>query len=118
MDHKATIHDLKEKVRRFCDDRGWDQYHNSKDLAIGVITEASELLEHFRFKSGPQSEALLRDPKTRQPICEELIDVLHTVLRFAQKYDIDLATELDKKMKKNAIKYPLPKPKPYGARTR
>ncbi len=118
MDHKTSVHDLKEKVRRFCDDRGWDRFHNSKDLAIGVITEASELLEHFRFKTNFESEELLRNPDTRQPICEELVDVLHTVLRFAQKYDIDLATELDKKMRKNVKKYPLPKSKRNGARSR
>lgn len=107
MDKKTTLHQLKSKVQKFCDDRNWDRHHNSKDLAIGIITEASELLEHFRFRTQEQAEALLKDPKTRTPICEELVDVLHTVLRFAQKYDIDLTTELGKKMRKNEKKYPL-----------
>ncbi len=118
MDHKTSVHDLKEKVRRFCDDRDWDRYHNSKDLAIGIITEASELLEHFRFKSNSESEELFKNPKTRQPICEELVDVLHTVLRFAQKYNIDLTTELGKKMKKNLKKYPVPRNNGNGTGTR
>jgi hypothetical protein len=47
-----TIQELTDKEREFCEARDWDQYHGPKDLAIGVITEASELLEHFRFPSG------------------------------------------------------------------
>jgi NTP pyrophosphatase (non-canonical NTP hydrolase) len=109
-DQKATINRLKKKVQRFCEERNWDQYHGAKDLAIGVITEASELLEHFRFKTPIESEDMLRDPVKRQEITEELIDVLHTILRFAQKYDIDLTTELAKKMVKNAKKHPVPAP--------
>lgn len=107
MDEKSTLQDLKEKVRRFCDDRNWDQYHNAKDLAIGIITEASELLEHFRFKNDQEVESLLKNAESRQKICEEIVDVFHTILRFAQKYHIDLSDELEKKMKKNGKKHPI-----------
>lgn len=51
-DATTTLQQLKDVVRQFCEDRDWDQFHNPKDLAIAVITEASELLEHFKFKSG------------------------------------------------------------------
>ena len=109
MDDKTTVGELKEKVRKFCEDRDWDHFHNAKDLAIGVITEASELLEHFRFRNDKEIAKLFRTPDKRSQICDELVDVLHTVLRFAQKYDIDLTTELARKMKKNGNKYPLKK---------
>ena len=107
MDHKTTLQDLKLKVQKFCDDRNWDRYHNAKDLAIGIITEASELLVQFRFKSEKEVEMLFKRPKTREAICDEVVDILHTVLRFSQKYGIDLTTELERKMKKNGKKYPL-----------
>lgn len=105
-DRAATVHDLKENVRKFCDERNWDRYHNAKDLAIGIITEASELLVQFRFKSEKEVERLFKGAKSREAICEEVVDIFHTVLRFAQKFDIDLSSELDKKMKKNRKKYP------------
>jgi len=54
MDEKAYLTELKEKVKNFCEERDWDQFHNAKDLAIGIITEASELLELFRFKTEKQ----------------------------------------------------------------
>ena len=107
MDEKTTLADLKRKVRKFCDDRNWDRYHNAKDLAIGIITEASELLVQFRFKSEKEVEQMFADAQKRESICEELADIFHTLLRFSQKYGIDLSTELRKKMEKNQKKYPL-----------
>ncbi len=111
MDHKTNINELKEKVKQFCEVRDWDQYHNAKDLAIGIITEASELLEHFRWKNGEEVEKLLKNSNKREEIGEEMADVLYFLLRLAQIYDIDLATELDKKIKKNDKKYPVGKAK-------
>mgnify|MGYP001570928296 CR=1 FL=1 len=109
MDSRANVQELKNKVKKFCEDRDWDKYHNPKDLAIGIITEASELLEHFRFKSEEDITQLLKSKK--QEVSEELADVLYFVLRLAQKHDIDLATALEKKLRKNELKYPVNKSK-------
>ena|SRR3989338_2761003 len=111
MDSETKINELKEKVKKFSEERDWNQYHNPKDLAIGIITEASELLEHFRFKSEKEAEEMLKDSKKRNELSEELADILYFVLRLAQKYDIDLTDELNKKMKKSHKKYPLEKAK-------
>lgn len=111
MDHKTNIEELKEKVKIFCEERDWDQYHNAKDLAIGVITEASELLDHFRFKSKKEVEEAFSNPEKRQEISEEIADVLYFLVRLAQRYGIDLTTELTKKLEKNEKKYPVEKAK-------
>ena len=111
MDHKTNIHELKEKVKAFCEDRDWDQYHNAKELSIGIITEAGELLDHFRFKSEEQINEAFQDQIKRKKISEEIADVLFFTIRLAQRYDIDLTTELDNKIKKNAEKYPIDKVK-------
>ena len=111
VDDKTTIQELKDKVKKFCEDRDWDQYHNAKDLAIGIITESSELLENFRFKSEKQIEDLFNSPEKKEKISEEMVDALYFLLRLAQKYDIDLSTSLVKKMGKNEKKYPIDKAK-------
>src|SRR3989344_1188670 len=111
MDHKENIYELKEKIRRFCEERDWDQFHGAKELAIGVITESSELLEHFRFKSEKEIEDFFKNSEKKDEISEEMADVLYFVLRLAQKYDIDLSTALNKKMDKNEKRYPLEKAK-------
>jgi len=106
-----TIEDLKLKVKEFCEARDWDQFHGPKDLAIGVSTEAAELLEHFRFQSDEQALALLSDPHVREEIEDELADVLFFVLRFSQRFDVDLTTALLRKIKKSELKYPVEKAK-------
>lgn len=109
MDSEATLAELKAMVRKFCEERDWDQYHNAKDLAIGIITESAELLEHFRFKSHAEiDEMFTRTPK-REEIGDEMADILYFLLRLAQRYDIDLAYELKKKLDKNEKKYPVEK---------
>lgn len=111
MDSQTNIQELKEKIKKFCEDRDWDQYHNAKDLAIGIITESSELLEHFRFKSEKQIEEFFNFPEKKEKISEEMADILYFLLRLAQRYNIDLVTVLNKKMEKNEEKYPVEKAK-------
>lgn len=108
-DNQTNISDLKEAVKKFCEMRDWDQFHNPKDLAVAVITEASELMEIFRFKSEAECEDMLKDEQKRQKIADELSDVLYFILRFAQKYDFDLTGEFYRKMKSNEEKYPAEK---------
>ena len=97
MDSKTNITQLKEEVRKFCEDRDWGQFHGAKDLAIGIITEAAELLEHFRFKSEKEIEEFFKYEKKKEEVSEELSDILFFVLRLAQRYNIDLVTEFSKK---------------------
>ena len=106
-DSTATVASLKGEVEAFCEERDWDRFHNPKDLAIGMVTEASELLDIFRFKDVDQCRALLSDPGSREHIEEEVADVLYFVLRFAQMNGIDLSEALESKISKNARKYPV-----------
>ena len=107
LDQKTTIENLKKCVEQFCTQRHWDKPHNPKDLAIGTITEASELLEIFRFCSEEQSHEMIQDKQIREEIGEELADVFCFLLRFAQLYQFDLTSCLTNKLAKNAVKYPV-----------
>ena len=109
MDNKTNIQELKDLVKKFCEERNWNQFHPAKDLAIGIITESSELLEQFRFKSEEEIEAMFKNIKEKEKITEEISDVFYFLLRLAQKYNVDLTTELKKKMLLNQKKYPIVK---------
>ena len=111
MDSKKNIASLKKDVQRFCEVRDWDQYHGAKDLAIGIITEASELLEHFRFKDEKAVERIFRDVKKKREISHEMADIFYFLLRLTQRYDIDLSAALAEKMELNEKRYPVHKSK-------
>ena len=107
LDEKTTVSELKSLLQKFCDERDWGKFHTAKDLAIGVVTEGSELLEPFRFLSLEQQEELLKDPERRLALGDELADVLFFILRFSQRFDFDISQHFFRKMKKNAAKYPV-----------
>ena len=92
-----------DELRRFNEERDWDQFHNGKDLAIGLSVEASELLEAFLWKS----------PENVNPekIREELADVLNYAFQMADKYNLDIKEIMLEKLRKNATKYPVEKAK-------
>ncbi len=106
-DSTTKINDLKDLVQTFCEERDWDQFHDPKELAIGIVTEASELLDIFRFKSKKQMEDILSNRIRKQDVEEELADTLFFILRFAQMFHIDLSEVLEQKIAKNNKKYPL-----------
>ena len=105
----TTLEDLSLTVKRFCEERDWDQFHGPKDLAIGIITEAAELLERFRFLSDEDCTQSFDDPSTRELIESEAADVLFFLLRFSDRFNIDLVAAFERKMIKNTEHYPVAK---------
>ena len=100
---KSDIEQLLDTLRQFNREREWDQFHNGKDLAIGLSIEASELLEAFLWKD-PE---LVNSDKIR----EELADVLNYAFQMADKYNLDIKEIMLEKLKANALKYPAEKAK-------
>ena len=100
----SDILELENQVARFCQERDWDQFHTPKDLAIGISTEANELLDLFRFKTESDMKSMLNDSCKRRQIEEELADTLFFVLRFAQMNQMDLSKILMDKLDKNEEK--------------
>jgi NTP pyrophosphatase (non-canonical NTP hydrolase) len=101
----SNIEELQQLVVKFRDARDWRQFHNAKDMAISLILEASEFLEHFQWKSEDEVQAQLA--KNKDEIADELADVLYWVLLIANDFDIDLPAQLKSKIKKNEAKYPI-----------
>lgn len=101
---QLTIEEMQTMIKEFCDERDWEQYHNPKDLAIGISTEANELLDLFRFKNEQQAREVIVNKS--EEVADELVDVMYFVLRFAQLNDIDLSAQFIRKMAKNSEKYP------------
>ena len=95
---------LKRKLRTFAAARDWDQFHSPKNLAMALIAETGELVEHFQWLSERQSEGLPRDKLDEIEL--ELADILIYLVRLADKLNIDLVEATHKKLKLNDEKYP------------
>lgn len=101
---------MTEEVRDFCDARNWRSYHTPKELAIGMATESSELLQLFRFMSDERIPEMFEDTEQRQAIEDEVADMLFFLLRFADLNGIDLPAALSSKLKRNGERYPINAP--------
>ena len=105
-DRDTTIETLREEIATFIRERDWEQFHDPKNLSIAIATEAAELMEHFRWIKNDPSRELVKDPKVKAQVADEVADVLAFVLSFANAAQIDLTTALREKMSRNAGKYP------------
>ena len=107
-DATATVDDLQRLVDQFQRERNWAKYHTPKNLASSVAIEAAELMEHFQWLTPEESYEVKHDPDKKEAIADEIADVASYLLNLCLKLDVDLASEFARKMKKNAIKYPIP----------
>lgn len=105
----SDIGALIEKIVAFRDARDWKQFHNPKDLALSMVLEAAEVLEHFQWKEGKSIDAYIKENK--EEIGDELADVLYWVLLMSHDLDIDIVKAAQKKLEKNDKKYPVNKSK-------
>lgn len=95
---KSTL----ERIRRFTEDRDWDQFHSPANLAKSISIEAGELLECFQWD---EENYKLDDVK------DELADVIVYCVDMVQKLDLDIDELVNRKMDKNEAKYPVEKAK-------
>lgn len=100
---------LTKRIIDFRNARDWKQFHNPKDVAISLSLEAAEVLEHFQWKSKEEIEEYIKTNKKH--IGEELADVLYWILLMSHDLGIDIRGALEKKLKKNELKYPVEKAK-------
>lgn len=105
----TDIQKLTKLITDFRDARNWKQFHNPKDLALSLLLESAEVLEHFQWKNPAEIEAHIK--KNRGEIGEELADTLYWILLMAHDLDIDIVKAVKEKMKQNARKYPVSKAK-------
>jgi len=109
-----TLEEVTERIRKFRDARDWMQFHNPKNLACSIVVEASELLEHFQWKTPEESAEIVSS--RRDEISEEIADVAVYLIELADNLGIDLFAAIDRKMKINEAKYPVEKAKGSAAK--
>ena len=102
----SDLKDLTDKIKKFRDERDWMQYHSNKNMAMSVVIEAAELMEHFQWDSKNTEEYV---KENKEDIGEELADVVIYLLELADNLGIDVKEAVEKKLAKNGKKYPVHK---------
>lgn len=107
IDQRDSLDQLKATLLAFVEARDWSQFHSPKNLAMAMIVEAAELVEHFQWDTEAQSLSL--SPEKRVAVNHELADTFLYLLRISQVLDIDLIAAANAKIVLNGQKYPVEK---------
>ena len=91
-----------ERIRKFTEDRDWDQFHSPANLAKSIVIEAAELLECFQWSD---------EEYDLQHVNEELADVMVYSQNLLDKLGLDADEIINMKMTQNEKKYPVDKAK-------
>lgn len=89
-----------DRIRKFTEDRDWDQFHSPSNLAKSIVIEAAELLECFQWDN---------DSYDLEHVKEELADVIVYCQDLLDKLGMDVDEIINSKMDKNEAKYPVEK---------
>jgi len=74
------IKEITKKIKKFRDERDWMQFHDPKNMAISIIIEASELLEHFQWKTKEEVQQYLKANKDE--VKDEIADIAMYLLNL------------------------------------
>lgn len=96
-----NLEELKQRIKKFNEDRDWDQFHSPENLAKSIAIEAGELLECFQWTNDYDLNE----------VEDEMADVYVYLLDLSNKLGVDLIDLANNKMDKNEDKYPVEKAK-------
>ena len=95
-----------DRIRRFTEERDWDQFHSPANLAKSISIEANELLECYQWS----------DDADLEHVREELADVIVYCQNLLDKLGLDVDEIVNSKMAKNEAKYPVEKARGSAAK--
>ncbi|MEA3241959.1 MAG: nucleotide pyrophosphohydrolase [Pseudomonadota bacterium] len=102
-----SLEQLRLRLAEFAEKRDWQQFHSPKNLAMALIAETAELVEHFQWLTEKQSWELEVDK--RSAVSLELADILIYLIRIADQLDVDLIVAATDKIEINEKRYPAEK---------
>ena len=101
------VNEVRNKLRKFAEERNWEQFHSPKNLSMALAAEAAELLEIFQWLTEEQSKDIISSAKEIAQVKEEIADVFIYLVRLADKLNIDIEKEVFAKIALNEKKYPI-----------
>ncbi|WP_082403668.1 nucleotide pyrophosphohydrolase [Saccharothrix sp. NRRL B-16348] len=101
-----TLDDLRDALRRFAAARDWDEYHTPKNLVMALSGEVGELTDLFQWLTPEQAAHAMDDPELAWNVRDELADVMHYLVRLADKLDVDLIEAAFAKIERNERRFP------------
>jgi NTP pyrophosphatase (non-canonical NTP hydrolase) len=101
------LEEVMRELRGFVAEREWNQFHDPKNLAMAVASEAGELLAEYRWVSNAEADTYSMGDEQRRPIAAEAADVGIALLLFCDRISLDLIDAIRQKITLNRRNYPV-----------
>ncbi|MEU5696364.1 nucleotide pyrophosphohydrolase [Actinosynnema sp. NPDC020468] len=101
-----SLEDLRDALRRFAAARDWDRYHTPKNLVMALSGEVGELTDLFQWLTPEEAANAMANPELAWNVRDELADVVHYLVRLADKLDVDLVEAAFAKIERNEKRFP------------
>lgn len=95
---------LERKIRKYLEERGWDQLRPG-DMAKSIMIEGAELLELFQWEN-PELRDVRKNKEKMKEIKKELADVLIYAIEMSVLLRLDTKKIILEKLAASAKKYP------------
>lgn len=96
-----------QEIRQFVRERDWQQFHDPKNLAMAIASEAGELLAEYRWVSNTDADHFTTAVEQHARVSAEAADVGIALLLFCERAGIDLYGAITEKMIVNRKHYPI-----------
>ncbi|MEU4807511.1 nucleotide pyrophosphohydrolase [Actinosynnema sp. NPDC023587] len=100
------LEELRDALRRFAAARDWDTYHTPKNLVMALSGEVGELTDLFQWLTPEEAAKAMEDEELAWNVRDELADVVHYLVRLADKLDVDLVEAAFAKIDRNERRFP------------
>jgi len=108
-DENTTIAELRNEIINFRDRRKWKKYNTIKDLAMSIVIEMGELMEHFQWKSEDLIQKSLKNKEQFKEIQHEFADVINYLLTLSEELGVDIVSAVNEKLAIQEKKFPVSK---------
>lgn len=96
-----------ENVRSFVREREWEPFHDPKNLAMALCSEAGELSAELRWVSNAEADEFCKDGESRRRVVDELADVAICLFMMADRIDVDVPEIVADKLARIRDRYPV-----------
>ena len=99
---------IQSRLRKFSEERNWEQFHSPKNITMALSVEVAELVEIFQWSNSGGLD-VINDPDTKVQIEKEIADIFNYLLKLTDMLNIDLEKAALNKIEENDAKYPVEK---------
>ncbi|MFA6981951.1 MAG: MazG nucleotide pyrophosphohydrolase domain-containing protein [Patescibacteria group bacterium] len=99
------MNNYQQTIKKFAEDRNWGQFHNPKDLLLGIVEEIGELRNIVKWEQNPDTlHQVLVDNKNE--VEDGIGDIFWFLALLANGCEVDIDNAIERTIKDNEARFP------------